>query len=130
MSEADAEAPKKPRAVPRRKQAGPGAKVGKRIVVQLRGCARNRCQLLRKPGLAGVEVRAMPLRDTGSRMQVGAHALAKPQLAGRPAVRHRQARVQKRQPQAQRVELGVIAEGISNIDHVAGGPVRPAEALL
>ena len=62
-------------------------------------------------------------------MQVGAHTLAKAQLAGSAHLWGDQTCVQEGEFDAKGVEFGVIAKGVANVGHVAGGPVRHGEVL-
>lgn len=56
-------------------------------------------------------------------MQVDAHPLAKAQFAGRVHDRAMEAREQQRQPGPERVEFLVVAVGVVDLDHGAGGLV-------
>ena len=76
-------------------------------------------QFTRKGGLRRVEIGGAPGRGRGRGVDVHAQALAKTQLACRPLLRRRQARVQQGQLRAQRVQFLVVAVGVADVGHVA-----------
>ena len=112
------------------RQLGAIAKLVERLVKELGAGVGHARQLLRKTGLRRVEVGTCPLHHAGGCVQIGAHALAKAQFASAAHFGRHQASVEKRQAYAQGVEFGVVAVGVANVGHIAGGPVGHGVCLL
>nr|GEU28643.1 serine racemase [Tanacetum cinerariifolium] len=81
------------------------AKLGKRLVQQLRAVARRVRQFARKGGLGRIEIGAVPGGDAGGRVNVGGQALAETEFARHAGGRRLQPGVGKRHGDAQRVQL-------------------------
>lgn len=105
------------------RQIAPIAEVGEGLIKKAGTSTCDGGKLLREACLRGVEVGAVPLGRGCSGMQVGAHALPEPEFAGGAKVWSGKAGAQESKLDPQRVEFLVVAKGVADIGHIAGGPV-------
>ena len=105
------------------RQIASDTEVGKGFVIQLRGRPRRPRKRLGEARMHWIEIGGVPRIAGSRRVDVGAHALTETQLAMHALRSRDQTGVEKSQPRAQRIELGIVAEGVINVGGIAGSPI-------